>query len=167
MKIYIKIGEYDIQGVKESDKVEVTVDAIDKTFDGTITRIDRNATVSGGVSYFPAEVELSGSQDLRSGMSAEVKLIIDDIKQTVAVPSEAVETDDDGNVYVYVRGEDDEEPEKKPVEIGASDGTYTQIKSGLENGDRIVISRLDAYTRMAEEMKDSANMRRNGGSDDE
>lgn len=138
MKIDIKIGEYDIVGTEEGDKVEVTLDAIDgKTYEGTIVYIARTATVDNGVSYFEAEVDFDADEDVRSGMSAEVKLTINDLKDVLTVKAEAIQTSDDGTTYVQ---QYKDEKRKKglvqvPVETGVSDGTYTEIKSGLSEGD--------------------------------
>lgn len=148
MKIKIKIGEYDIQGVKEGDKVTVSIDALDKEFEGTIGSIDKTATVSGGVSYFGAEVNITADADVRSGMSAEVKLITNDLSNVVSVSSDAIETDSDGKNFVYVRVAKGETPTKKYVTIGATDGSYTQVTEGLAEGDVIQISLSDAYQEL-------------------
>jgi Membrane-fusion protein len=51
-------------------------------------------------------------------------------------------TYDNGEYYVYVKGEGDTNV-KRIVEVGASDGNYTIVKSGLEEGE-LVFYRNDA-----------------------
>lgn len=158
MKITVKIGEYDILGVTEGDSVIVSIDALEATYDGTITKIAKDATVSGGVSYFEAEVEIEADEIVRSGMSAEVKLIIDDVKQVVSVPSAAVQTDSDGNYFVYIKDTTDSKsasPVQKPVSIGVTDGSYTQITEGLSDGDAILVPKTDSMALLMEEMSET------------
>lgn len=155
MKIAVKIGEYDILGVNEGDSVIVSIDALDATYDGTIRKIAKAATVSGGVSYFEAEVEIEADEALRSGMSAEVKLIIDDVKKVVSVPSAAVQSDNEGNYFVYIRDAENPKnttPVQKSVTIGVSDGSYTQIVEGLLEGDAILVPKTDSMALLMEEM---------------
>ena len=152
MKIDIKIGEYDITGVEEGKEVTVTIDALDETLTGTITKIAKTATVSGGVSYFESEVEVEGSNSLRSGMSAEVKLITDSKSSALSISSGAVQTSDDGSYYVYVSGDSDEDIATKTITIGINDGSYVEVLSGLEEGDEILVPIQDEYAKLMEEM---------------
>ncbi len=149
MKINIQIGEYDIVDLEEGDSVSIHVSAIDKDYDGVITKIDREATVENGVSYFNAEVNFDPDKDVRGGMSAEVKLTINDEKQTLAVLSDAIQTADDGSAYVYIENPDKpKEKIQKPVTLGITDGTYTQITDGIEEGDKVYyIENLQDFTR--------------------
>ncbi len=155
MKIAVKIGEYDILGVNEGDSVIVSIDALEATYDGTIKKIAKAATVQGGVSYFEAEVEIEADEVVRSGMSAEVKLIIDDVSQVISVPSAAVQSDSEGNYFVYVKDAQNPKnttPLQKPVTIGVSDGSYTQIIEGLSEGDAILVPKTDSMALLMEEM---------------
>jgi RND family efflux transporter MFP subunit len=163
MKIAVKIGEYDILGVNEGDSVIVSIDALESTYDGTIKKIARDATVQGGVSYFEAEVEIEADEVVRSGMSAEVKLIIEDVKQVVSVPSAAVVADSNGEYFVYVKDPADPKnttPVQIPVTIGVTDGSYTQITQGLSEGDDILVPKTDSMALLMQEMSD----RRDGAS---
>lgn len=155
MKIAVKIGEYDILGVDEGDAVSVSIDALDMTCDGTITKIAKAATVSGGVSYFEAEVTIEADDSLRSGMSAEVKLIMDEADGVVSVPSAAVMSDSEGGYYVYIRdtsNSKNKNPIQKTVTIGLTDGSYTQITDGLLEGDPILVPKTDSMALLMQEM---------------
>ena len=155
MKIAVKIGEYDILGVNEGSEVIVSIDALDVTYDGTITKIAKAATVSGGVSYFEAEVEIDADEALRSGMSAEVKLIIDDVSGVVSVPSAAVQSGTDGEYFVYIKDTSNSKsdtPVQKTVSIGVTDGSYTQITEGLQEGDEILVPKTDSMALLMQEM---------------
>lgn len=135
MKIVIKINEYDISGVTEGSPVDITMDATGDTYTGKITKISREATSENGVSYFTADVQFDGDDNARGGMSVEAKLVIDDLKQVVTVPNEAVQTAADGSAYVFTASADGKTLEQTPVTLGPTDGTYVQITDGLAEGD--------------------------------
>ncbi len=139
MKIDIKINEYDIQGVNEGDPVTITVDALDKEYQGTIKSISRVATTDSGVSYFKAEVNFDGDEDARSGMSVEVKLTISEALNATSVSSSAIQTAEDGSSYVLMYADENKKTTKQQtVTLGITDGTYTEITEGLYPGDTIL-----------------------------
>jgi HlyD family secretion protein len=142
MKVDIKINEYDIQGAETGKPVTISVDALDnKSYDGTIAKIARVATVDNGVSYFKSEVDFDGDDDARSGMSVEVKLTINDLKQVVTVSNDAVSTNADGSAYVMKYADAKKKKMiQQPVTIGATDGSYTQITEGLKAGDTVLVA---------------------------
>ena len=137
MKVDIKIGEYDILGTEEGQPVTITIDALNKDYIGQIVRISRMATVENGVSYYEAEVDFDADDFIRSGMSAEVRLTVSDLSDVVTILSSAVQTAGDGTSYVLVDGEEEGSKIQWPVTLGVSDGTYTQITSGLSAGETI------------------------------
>lgn len=145
MKIDIKIGEYDILGASEGEPVTITIDALNKDYPGQIVRIARIATVENGVSYYEAEVDFDTDDDIRSGMSAEVRLTVNDLSNVVTVLSEAIQTADDGTAYVLVDGEEPNSKINWPVTLGASDGTYTQITNGLSAGESVYYTSTPSF----------------------
>ena len=135
MKVNIKVGEYDVTSIKEGDAVTVSVPAIKKKYKGSVKHIDREAASSGGVSYFNAEVEFKADNDIRAGLSAEVRLNVIDEKDVVTVDNGSIMTDDDGSSYVYLKKDGKKEYQKQDIVCGATDGQYTEIQKGLKAGD--------------------------------
>jgi HlyD family secretion protein len=72
---------------------------------------------------------------LLPGYSADVTVIIDTSKETLGLPTQAIMRGDN----VYVIG-DDNIIEKRALETGLSNWQFTEILSGLELEDRIVLS---------------------------
>ncbi|MBR3517393.1 MAG: biotin/lipoyl-binding protein [Lachnospiraceae bacterium] len=140
MKIKIKINEYDILGASVGVPVEITLNAIGKDYEGEIAQISRIATSQNGVSYFDSEVNFKADEDVRSGMSVEVRLITHDLKDVLTLETKSIETRDDGTAYVNVISADGKGMEQRDVTCGATDGTYTEILSGLEEGDVVMQS---------------------------
>ena len=142
MKVAIKINEYNMMGTSEGEQVTVTLNAIEKDYEGTISKISRNAESKNGVSYFSSEVDFLADEDVRVGMSVEIKLITKEVKGVPSVKTDSIQTRDDGSTYVNVYGEDGKTIEERDVEIGISDEMYTEIVSGLSEGDTILVTPL-------------------------
>lgn len=137
MKVDIQVGEYDAATLKVGDKVKITVSALKKDYDGTVTHIDREATVSNGVSYFNAEVNFKADETVKGGMSAVVTLTVTDLKKVPSLPAEDIMTADDGTSYVYVLGSDGKTYNRRTIDTGATDGTNTQINKGVKDGETV------------------------------
>jgi RND family efflux transporter MFP subunit len=152
MEIEIKIDEYDILGIEVGTEVEVNVDALESTFAGTISEISRFATVAGGVSYFTAKVEFSAEENVRSGMSVEVKTVSRSAPQSVSVSVDAIRTNKDNTTYVMMRDEKGKEYEQ-PVTVGVSDGLYVQVTEGLSEGDVVLITPTNSMYEMMRQMQ--------------
>ncbi len=146
MQVEIAINEYDILGVEIGKEVEIEVDALDMVYTGTISKIDKVATVNNGVSYFNATVEFVADESTRSGMSVEVRLTTNDLKQVLTVLTRSVQTRDDGSTYVLLKN-GDESTSEVDVTCGVTNGTYTEILDGLSAGD-VVLSKATNYYGM-------------------
>ncbi|MBR3102246.1 MAG: biotin/lipoyl-binding protein [Lachnospiraceae bacterium] len=140
MKVAIKINEYDIMGASVGVPVEITLNAIEKDYEGEIAQISRIATSEKGVSYFDSEVNFKADEDVRSGMSVEVRLVTNDLKDVLTVETKSIQTRDDGTAYVQMYAADGKGLEERDVTCGVSDGTYTEILSGLSEGDVVLQS---------------------------
>lgn len=137
LKIVIKIDEYDIGNVSVGDKLDVYINALDKHIEGTVEGISSKAETSGGVSYFTADVSFKADESVRSGMSAEVKLVSREAKGAVSVSVDALNYNDDNSAYILVKNAAGES-EMRRVSVGVSDGTYIEITEGLSDGDTIL-----------------------------
>ncbi|MBR2951093.1 MAG: efflux RND transporter periplasmic adaptor subunit [Lachnospiraceae bacterium] len=139
MQIAIKIDEYDSASVSEGDAVSIYMDAQGLTYEGKIARISRVATVQNGISYLEAIVEFEADDKVYSGFSAEVKLIKAAETGVPALAVEQISYDTDNSAYVMIKNSEGEAV-KQPVTLGVSDGTWVQIKEGLEAGDVICVT---------------------------
>lgn len=157
LQVEIKIDEYDVNNIEIDDEVEVYINALDKTVEGKIINLSKNATVDNGISYFRGIVEITDTKDILVGMSVEVKAIKDDIKNAKTVSINAVKFDKDNQAYVYVKDNKGNKVER-PVTIGVNDGFSVQIKSGLKDTD-VVLSPTsnDIFNPFDEMMKNGGN----------
>jgi multidrug efflux pump subunit AcrA (membrane-fusion protein) len=101
---------------------------------GKVTAVAPEATVSSGVATFTVTITLDGSQPaLHAGSSASISVIVNQVVQVLTVPTSAVRG---STVQVLVNGA----PQTRPVQVGASDALRTQILSGVNPGDPVVIA---------------------------
>ena len=68
-------------------------------------------------------------------MSVEVKLKNNDVKDVLSVSMDALYYESDNTPYVLVGS--GKSQEKKYITTGASDGSYVEIKDGLNEGDTV------------------------------
>lgn len=147
MEIEIKIDEYDILGLSIGSEVQVSVDALETVFVGKISEISRFATVAGGVSYFTAKVVFDATDNVRSGMSVEVKSVSKEALQVMSVSMDAIRTRKDNTAYVLIRTADGKE-EERDVKTGVSDGNYVQILEGISTEDTILVTPSNPFAKM-------------------
>ena len=84
------------------------------------------------------------------GSLAVLTLIYEEMPDALSVPVSALHTDEEG---VYVYGVKNDENRKVYVEEGFSDGVYTQIVGGIEEGDDILLPAYKAYGNQTLELK--------------
>jgi len=138
LQVTIRVDEYDLRAVTLDKETEVIVNALDKTVKGRITEISRQATVVNGVSYFPTTITIEPDNDLRVGMSVEVRVLNHDIKNAVTVTMKALQFDGENKPFVYCRDAEGK-IRTRYVETGVNDGTVVEIKSGLSPDETILI----------------------------
>ena len=154
MKIKIKINEYDLRGASVGQDVDIVLKAIGKEYTGQISQISRTATAQNGVSFFESEVEFTADEDVRSGMSVEIKIPVHDVRHVLTIQQRAVQVREDGTAYVLVLGADGKTKEERDVTCGVTDGTYIEITSGLSEGETVYYipkSMGESYMEMEED----------------
>lgn len=150
MEIKMQISEGDVVQVKAGNRVEYFIlSDVNRKFNATLSSIDPGLTTlsdgtykaSGSGSsaiYYYAKLFVDNSQEvLRIGMTTQNSIIIQEAKDAIFVPSLAVKTQE-GQSVVYVKK--DKEVEKRVVKTGVVSSVNTQILSGVEEGEEVVIS---------------------------
>jgi HlyD family secretion protein len=92
VRMRAQFNETDIGQIRSGQVATVTVDAYpDRRFNGLVEKIEPQAVVTQGVTMFPVLVTL-GNQDgaLKPGMNGEVSVTIDERRNVLAVPNDAV-----------------------------------------------------------------------------
>jgi len=137
----IAFNEVDVAKVKIGQKVTLTFDAIEGlSISGEVAEIDSIGTVSQGVVNYNVKIVFDTQDDrVKPGMSVSAAVITDVKQDVLLVPNSAVKSDGNGQ---YVEFLINNAPQSQSVEAGLSNDTMTEIKSGIKEGDKIVIQTI-------------------------
>lgn len=142
----VALGETDVVGVKAGNKVTLTFDALpDLTLVGEVKSVATSGTVSQGVvSYDVTIVPGTGNEGVKAGMTVTAEIITLSKPDVLAVPNGALKTDSSGGSYVLILT--DGKPVTQTVEIGMASDAYTEIATGLTEGQAVVTQTVGGST---------------------
>ena len=174
MRIKPEISEGDITKVKAGQSVSFTILSDNKkvyqakidSVDPATTTISDNSSGSGNSSYSSSSSSSSSSsavyyyantvvdnpdQVLRIGMTTENNIKIAEAKNVLSVPNMAVQTQH-GKTFVNILNGNDQ-PERREVEIGVQNDYQTEIKSGVAEGEKVIVSQVAAGETVGNNMR--------------
>jgi multidrug efflux pump subunit AcrA (membrane-fusion protein) len=134
----------DIGNVKLGDAASVVPDGAASAIDGKVVSIGVVPTTSGSTTVYPVVIGLNGSPEgLRNGGDASVTITLNQVTGVLAVPTSAVRTAGAGafHIVMVLSGS---KTQTMPVQIGAVGPDLIEIKSGLQEGQQVVIADLNA-----------------------
>ena len=159
MKIKPEISEGDITKVKAGQEVGFTIlsdsqtvyhSVIDSVDPANTTTTDSSSKLSSTSSssssttsaiYYYANVLIDNpDRTLRIGMTTENNIKIANAKDVLFVSNMAIQKRD-GKSFVNVLN-DKNQPEQREVEIGVQNDFKTEIKSGLNEGEKVIVSQV-------------------------
>jgi len=152
-------AETDAARLAANQTASVTFDAIPNlTISGHVLTLSPSATVvSNVVDYYVSFVLNRTDPRLREGMTANASVTVAQADNAVRVPNAAVHTTG-GTTMVTVLTNGQQVPTE--VVTGVVGDTYTEIKAGLNEGDRVV---LPALRTSAGTTTNGGNLIRGGG----
>ena len=139
LEMWIYVDETDIGKVKKGMTVEYWVDAYKrKVFTGTISMIYPQPEIKDNIVYYLAIVKIDPKygEFLKPEMTTHVKIIVEKKADVLVVPNSAVRFEEGKNV-VYLKAAD--KTMRVDVETGIRDDKFTEIISGVKEGDKVVI----------------------------
>jgi macrolide-specific efflux system membrane fusion protein len=133
--VQASMDETDLNHVWLGQSVDITFDSFpDAHLTGKVHEIAFDATTVNNVTTYTVNIFLDSTPDyVRSGISANVFLLISDRKDALRIPTDAITPE--GDVLV-VRGQD-QPLVAQNIKVGMTDGTWTEVLSGLNEGDWI------------------------------
>jgi HlyD family secretion protein len=139
--VVCNVDETDVGQVSLEQKVSVKIDAFPSLLiDGKVIRIDPQAKLQDNVTFIPVTVEIDPGQvdpRFKPGMNADCDFIVDEKKNVLTVPNEALK-EDNGTFYVEVMGADNK-PQRVEVDAGLAGPETTEIRGGeLKEGDKVI-----------------------------
>jgi HlyD family secretion protein len=143
-EVYVqgKVDEADIGKVYLGQPARIVVESFkDKKFTGKVTRISPFGKEKDNVTTFEVRVSISNpGGELKANMSANAEIVLEEKKNVLMVPEASLIYDKDRNASVELPDPKAENGRKKvPVKIGISNGVKTEIVSGLNEKQQVVL----------------------------
>jgi HlyD family secretion protein len=153
MQVVADVDEADIGDVKEGENVSFTVDAYpDDTFKGVVKQVRQEATTTNNVVTYEVVISAPNADlKLKPGLTANVTIFTAERKGVLAVPSKALRftpqketvgkmkiVDNNTNAKNKVWTIERNTIVSHKVNIGMTDGTNTQIVSGISAGTKVI-----------------------------
>jgi len=143
-QVYVqgKVDEADIAHVYMSQPARIKVESFrDRVFNGKVTKIAPLGVEKDNVTTFEVRVSIDNpGGELKANMTANAEILLDEHKGVLTVPENAVSYDNNKNASVQVPDKNQKDGTRKvPVQVGLSNGSATEIVSGLKEGDQVVL----------------------------
>ena len=163
----ISFNEIDVARAAVEQKSTLTFDALEGlSITGRVAEIDTVGTVTQGVVNYNVKIVFDTQDDrIKPGMSVSAS-VINNVKQNVLLVSNSSVKSQGGASYVEVLQDISELditqagaggvtseilPVSKPIEVGLSNDTHTEIISGLDEGEYVVVRTVDAAASQAQQ----------------
>lgn len=147
MVVQLDIHESSVKKVRRGQRAWITVDALPgQVFPGTVLRValvpsSQSSWMNPDLKVYEADVKLEEiAEGIKPGMHAQVEILVDQLDSVLQIPLQCV-AQAGSRTFVYVSKGDD--IELREVEVGLNNQSYVHVKSGLEEGEFVYLSRPD------------------------
>jgi HlyD family secretion protein len=143
-QVYVqgKVDESDIGKVYMGQAARIKVESFkDKTFLGKVTKIAPLGVEKDNVTTFEVRVSIDNpGGELKANMTANAEILLEEHKNVLTVPEQAVLYDKDRNASVEVPDPKAKMGRRKvEIKAGISNGTKTEVLAGLKSGDTVIL----------------------------
>ncbi|MGS5021619.1 efflux RND transporter periplasmic adaptor subunit [Paenibacillus sp. JJ1683] len=142
MKVLAKVNESDIAKLKTGLQATMHSNSFpDKQFKGEVLFVSPEPVTESNVTTYKIELSLDSQKiRLQPGMNMDVSLLLAEHKNALSVPLFALRSEGgvDG-VYVAKNAANPVDYEFRPVKLGVYTADQAEIKSGVKDGETIVI----------------------------
>ena len=143
-QVYVqgKVDEADIAHVYMAQPARIKVESFrDRVFNGKVTKIAPLGVEKDNVTTFEVRVSIDNpGGELKANMTANAEILLNEHKNVLTVPENAVTYDNQKNAFVDIPDRNQKEGLRKvPVTVGLSNGSVTEITGGLKEGDQVVL----------------------------
>jgi HlyD family secretion protein len=142
----VLVSEVDVNRIQEGQTAELTLDgASGRSYHAVVTDVPAVGEDLQGVVSFPVQVEISDADEaIRPGMTAAVTLVVDEVKDALLVPNQALRFEN-GQRVVYVQRDGQFVPVQ--VKLGATGKALSQVLEGdLQPGDQVLLNPSEALS---------------------
>ena len=142
-QIMANVAESNIAQIKLGQSVEIKVDAYPgKTFVGKAIQLATQSTTVQNVTSFEVKSSVADpTKLLRVGMSVDVEFKVGTLSDVLVIPTVAIVRQEGSSGVLVMAGEKgDRRSEFRPITTGVSVADKTVVLSGLQAGDRVMLS---------------------------
>lgn len=136
--VTLDLSEFDVSRTRVGDPALVSADALGgREFGGQVLDVALSGADNGGIVSFPVLIGLRSHTGLRPGMSVSSRIIVRRRRAVLRIPVGAVDASGDAPT-VMVRNRSGALVQRR-VRVGLAGATYVEVRSGLTEGDRILV----------------------------
>lgn len=154
LRVTVSLNEVDAAKVREENAAKLSFDAFPGVvISGVLSKLATIGTIEQGVVSYSAEIELFEQlTGLKPGMSASAEIIVNEKAGVLLVPNAALNTSEGkttvsvslGNRRTESSGDAPSAKESREIITGLSNDIYTEVISGLKEGDRVFVASVSA-----------------------
>ncbi len=137
-----KVDESEVGKIKENLPLQITVGALENViFDAVLDYIAPKGKEENGAIQFEIKGTLKKQDSIfiRAGLSANASIILAKADSVLSVKEALVQFDDKTKKPFVEIATGEQEFERRDIEIGISDGIHVEIKSGINEGEKIKV----------------------------
>lgn len=143
-EVYVrgKVDESDIGLVQLNQPAQIRVESFKgKGFDGKVTQISPMGVEKDNVVSFEVRVSINNDAGiLRTNMTANAEIILEERKSTLVIPESAIIYDLSRNAFVEIPDKEQSNGKKKIlVKLGINNGNRTEVLQGLDEQQKVVL----------------------------
>ena len=158
----ISLNEVDVAKIKNGQKAILTFDAIpDLTLTGEVIEIEAVGTISQGVVTYTIKISFDTQDErVKTAMSVSASIIMETKSDVLLIPNSAlkqqreisyVEMPDESDLAAAEANKNDalftQAPYRQEVEVGLANDEFTEVMSGLKEGDLVVTRAIQPNTQ--------------------
>ena len=142
LRLRMPVPEDAVRYVKVGDALRVRVDALERSFTGKVVRFTRDVNFETRTMETEVDVE-NKDLSIDPGMYANTQLQLDHADDVLTIPVEALVLRDNKDIVYVLDSSNHVHP--RTVEVGLRGSRLAEIRSGLAEGDRVIVGGQEKY----------------------
>jgi HlyD family secretion protein len=136
MVVNAHVNQADVIRLQQGREVEIQAESVPGVkMAGLVERIAPQAVIKNGIKGFSARIAIKNIDPrVRPGMTAILSIPVSSADNVLAIPLAAVFSES-GERFVFVKNENDESFERRPILIGVTDYAFAEVVQGLSAGE--------------------------------
>lgn len=157
MQAKVPIHESKVEVVKSGMRALLKV--LDKELQGSVSYVanqpESKSFFQAQVKEYPAVVRIeSDAQKLKPGMTADVEILVADLKDVLTLPVGAI-VEKGSKHYCWVQKNG--QPERRPLDLGLTNDKFVEVKGGVQEGEEVIMNPRAVVADARTEEKDEAS----------